>query len=200
MKRKLLSLIVVLGMVLPNTACTVDQALSDIDLVLQTSQVVCSAIGVVAPADSAACALISGVAISGLNIIKTDYDAWKASGATTDMQKLEAAITTLQANLPQELAAAHIVDPHAVSTVTAWVGLVTSSLNDVLSLLPQLNPTPPTPTTRAKAVAAVMPTPESLAARWNNEVCKGDAACTKLVKVHHVHSHFAHVASLGLLK
>jgi hypothetical protein len=169
---------VLLALTLALVACSVDQVLSDIDLVLQTANVVCSTIGVVAPADAAACAAISGAAIAGLTVVKEDYDTWKASGATSDLQKLEDAITTVKTNLEAELQAAHISDPNAVRVVTAWVDLVSSSLTAILNLLPQLQSN--------KAALNGVVTPESLKARWTAEVCGGNAQCGNLVTVHHV--------------
>jgi hypothetical protein len=185
--KKLASSLLILTLLVPSLACSVDTALSDIDLVLQTASAVCSTIGVVLPADAAACAVVAGVATAGVNLVKTDYDAWKASGSTTDLEKLQSAISVLKTNLPAELAAAHITDAAAVRTVTAWVGLVTSSLDAVLALLPKLAANiPPRPSARMNQIAMAMPTPATLKARWDSEVCQGDAVCAAKVKVHKV--------------
>jgi hypothetical protein len=53
--------------------------------------------------------------------IQAAYNAYKASGAVTDLQKLQAALTEVRTNLPAELAVAHISDPEAVAVTTAWV-------------------------------------------------------------------------------
>jgi len=176
----------------PACTFTVDTVLSDIDLVLQTGNVVCSTIGVVAPADSVACQAVATIGITGVNAIKTAYDAYKASGAVTDLQKLQAALAAIKTNLPAELAAAHIVDPAAVAVVTAWVNLVVSTVNDIISLVPQLQvgstATPNQVARRVAVINSAFPTPESLKARWEGEVCHNNVKCGALVKVHHVRS------------
>jgi hypothetical protein len=160
-------------------ACSTDQVLADINMVLQTANVVCSSLGVVAPVEAAACSAIATIASTGLNVIKADYDAWKAQPNATNLQKLQGAIAELKANLPQELAAAHITNPQTQSTVTAWVNLVTSTLDSVLSILPNL-----ATNERRKSIrlTSSFPTPQSIQARWQTEVCKGDPKCGSLVK------------------
>jgi hypothetical protein len=191
------AIILLLASMIVTPACTfsVDTVLSDIDLVLQTGNVVCSAIGVVLPADSAACQAISGVGITGIQAIQTAYDAYKASGAVTDLQKLQAALAAIKTNLPAELAAAHIVDPAAVAVVTAWVGLVVGTVNDIITLIPELQtPASASATTPSRLAARVallgsaFPTPESLKAKWETDVCRGNATCGNLVKVRHIRS------------
>jgi hypothetical protein len=190
-RRTLTALALTLTLLL--AACSagqVDQALSDIDLAVQTASVICTVLGAVAPADAIACQMVAGVATTGLGIIKTDYDAWVASGAVGDLAKLQTAITELQANLPAELAAAHVSSPAAVATITAWVSLITSSLTAVLTVIGEIKAaTPATARLRAAALGAALPTAASLHIRWTTEVCKGDTACGGLVKVHNVHYH-----------
>jgi hypothetical protein len=178
MKSKIgrMGIALILALAIFTVACSVDQVLSDINLLLQTANVIGVAVGAVDPTISAEITLIAGIATTGLSEIKTDYDAWKASGAITDLQKLEAAISVLKTNLPAELAAAHISNPATVAIVTAWVNLVTSTLNDILAILPNLSK-------GAKGAGiSTLPTPQSLQARWQNEVCKGDVKCGSLVK------------------
>lgn len=192
------------------TACnqfSVDTVLSDIDLVLQTGNVVCSSIGVVLPADSAGCSAVASLGITGVNAIKTAYDSYKASGAVTDLAKLQAALAAIQTNLPAELAAAHISDPAAVQVVTAWVGLVTSTVGDIVALVPELQANASTANlsharigARATVIQSAFPTPESLKAKWETNVCKGDKACADRVSVHHVHGKVVHVLTFTLVK
>jgi len=184
---RVLSIGLISVLLMCTVACTVDEVLSDTDLLLQTAAVVCTALGPISPSDSAACSVVANVATVGLGEIQTLYDAWKASGAATDLQKLQAAITALKTNLPQELSAAHITDPRTVATVAAWVKLVTSTLTAILNLLPQLS-TAANSRQRDMALMTSLPKPESLKGRWQTEVCLGNVDCGRMVKVHHIHS------------
>lgn len=162
------------------SACTVDQVLSDIDVALQASQSIIVAVGTISPADAAVVSALTSIAITGLQVIQKDYDDYKASNSTTTLQKISEAIQVLQANLQQNLAAAHISDANTMAKVTAWVNLVSITLVAVSATInASKNPT--------KMSAVALPTPESLHTRWVNEVCNGDKACSKLVKVHKKH-------------
>jgi hypothetical protein len=185
--KKVLGSMVTTVVLLSMVACSVDQILTDLDLVIQTASVICESIGAVSPADSMACAALAGVATTGVNLIKSDYDAWKKSGAQTDLQKLQAAMTTFQANLPQELAAAHIESPVAQQKVTAWANLVVTTVNAVASLLPQLQTGDSAKAQRtsmqARATASNLLLPETIRTRWVAEVCQGDQTCAKRVHI-----------------
>ena len=159
-------------------ACTVDQVLADIDLVIQMTASITTAVGAVSPADAAILNTVVTVATTGLAAVQAAYDTYKASGATTDLAKVQAAIAAVKTNLAQELVAMHITDPAATQKVTAWVNLVTVTLNAVLGLLPQLGVTAGTSQYKVEVIS-----PKALQARWVSEVCKGDAACGKLVKI-----------------
>jgi hypothetical protein len=169
------------------TACNqaqVDLVLSDADLIWQTANSLSIAIGAVSPADAASISVLTSVAISGINVIKADYDTYEADKTASNLQNVQVAIQAVQTNLPQELAALHIVDVTAASKVTAWVSLVTSLLTTILSTIGAVA----TPEgVGQEHVAGMIPTPESLKIRWLNEVCSGDAVCGNLVKVNHKH-------------
>jgi hypothetical protein len=199
---KILSSLLVLVLCFSMVACSVDQALADINLLITTSAVICTAIGQVSPADSAACGVLASVASSGLAVVKTDYDAYKASGATTDLQKINAAVAAINTNLPAELAAAHISDPVVQQKVTAWVKLITATTTAVLELLPQLQ-NAPTKTAKMAVLHSAAGTqslsPEVIKARWASDVCAGEKACAGKVKVQY-HGTLTHVATLGLVK
>jgi hypothetical protein len=163
------------------TACTFDQVISDIDVVIETANAIGSAVGAVSPVDAAVIQGLASTALLGMNTIKTVYDAYKASGAVTDEQKLMAAIQAVQTNLPAELAAAHIDSATAVRIVTAWVNLVVTALTAILNALPSL--TSSTVSTRKKVkLAKSLPTRSSIKAQWANDVCQNDAPCVALVK------------------
>jgi hypothetical protein len=185
MKKVVLGL--VLSICLVTVACTVDQVLTDINLLIQTAGSIGTAIGAVAPADAAIVAGLTSIASKGLTAIQSAYDTYKQTQATTDLQKLDAAIAAVKTNLPAELAAAHVYDPAAQAKCAAWVNLTVTTLDAVSELLPELQ-TAQTATAKAAVVqkAAAKPNlaPETIQARWSKEVCKGDAKCSKLVGTH----------------
>lgn len=177
--KKILSSLLVTALALSMVACSVDQVLADINVVIQIAAGIGSAVGQVSPADSAVVSKFSNIALTGISAVQTAYNTYKASGSSTDLAKVEAAISAVQVNLSQELAAAHITNPESVAKVAAWVNLINSSLAAVIAALPQLQH----PTARiAKQAAANLPTPASLQSRWQKEVCQGDKACGSLVK------------------
>lgn len=177
-KRTLLALVLVFTMF--TVACTADQVIADIDTVIETASVIGAAVGAVAPADAVIIQGLASTALMGLNAVKTAYDTYKASGAVTDLQKLQAAIQSVQTNLPAELAAAHVVNVNAVRIVTAWVSLVVTALGSILNALPSL--TSASVSTRQKVrLAKTLPTKASLKAQWAGEVCQNAAPCVALV-------------------
>jgi hypothetical protein len=175
----------VLCVCLVTAACSVDQVLTDINLLIQTAGSIGSAIGVVAPADAAIVAGLTAVASKGLTAIQSAYDTYKQSQAEGDLAKLDAAIAAVQTNLPAELAAAHVYDPAAQAKCAAWVNLTVTTLQAVTELLPELKTAN---TVQAKAAvvarAAAKPNlaPETIRARWSKEVCQGEKKCSNLVK------------------
>jgi hypothetical protein len=165
-------------------ACTVDQVLADIEVVVQIAASIVPAVGAISPADAAVVQKLSNDATAGVKAIQAAYDTYKASGAATDLTKLQAAINSIQTNLPQELAAAHISDPKTVATVTNWCNLIYSTINAIVVAIPSLNPVPVAAVSAKSAkIPVAFPTAKVIAARWNSEVCQGDEACGKLVKV-----------------
>jgi hypothetical protein len=172
-------------LLLTTTACSVDQVLSTIDVALQTAANLESIVGAVSPADAAALEALTGLATAGLNAIKSDYDTYEASKAQGDLAKLQAAIGALQKNLSLNLAAAKISSATAVEKTTNWVNLINSSLDAVVSTLQAALH----PGALASRNMAQLPTPESLQARWQAEVCAGDAVCGARVKVRKKRAH-----------
>lgn len=158
-------------------ACTVDQVLADINVLIQIASSIGAAVGNVSVSDSAEIQKLSGIASSGIAAIQTAYASYKASGATTDLQKVQAAVSAVQTNLSQELAAAHVTDPISQQKVTNWVNLIYSTLAAVLAALPELQTHPVT----AKAKVAVAITPKTLKSEWDKKVCDGAPACMALV-------------------
>jgi hypothetical protein len=199
MLKKLFSFSLVFALCFSMIACSVDQVLADINVILQMVNALAPAVALVSPPDAAAVGVLVSVGSEGINVIKADYDQWKASGATTDLQKLQAAIATFNSNLAAEMKAAHISSPAAVQTVTKWDAVLTSTTEAILALLPQVTSATDAKAAKLAAASPVALTPEGLQARWVAEVCQGDKKCSSLV-VYHKHGKLAHYASLGNLK
>ena len=168
------------------TACTVDQVLSSLDAVLQTAEGLETAVGAVSPADAAALQLLTGLAVKGIQIIQSDYDTYEKDKTASNLQNIVVAAQTLQATLPQNLAAAHISDASAVQKATAWVNLVTTSVASAVSLIAPAVARSSISAHTVKA-ASLNLSAESIQARWQKEVCVGDTKCGALVKPRHKH-------------
>jgi hypothetical protein len=198
-KNKLISIVSIVALCVAQVACTVDQVLADINVGIQIAGALAPAVTLVSPPDAAICGTLMTIATTGLGIIKTDYDQWKASGAQTDLQKLQGALTVLNSNLTAELNAAHIYSPAARTTVTNWVAVITSTTGAIAALLPEFQAAG-TVTAKAAVIAKapVSLTPDGIRARWVAEVCKGETKCSNLVKVHN-HSAIVRYSTLGMV-
>lgn len=168
-------------------ACTVDQVLADINLAVQAAGSIGLAVGAVSPADASIIAGLSALATKALTVIQQDYDAAKASGAQSDLDKLAADVSAIQANLPAALSAAHIENSAAQQKVTAWVNLTVASVNAVNAYVKQVTPAT---TKNQKATllrtAAADPnlSPDTFEARWSKDVCGGEKKCSGMVRQH----------------
>ena len=182
-------------------SCSVDQALSDVDVVIQIAANLGVAVGNVSPADAAIVQTFTTIATQGVAAVQAAYDTYEKSGATTDLTKLQAAIGAVQVNLSQEFAAAHISDPGTQAKITAWAQLIAASLAALSAALPQLTMqagallNEPTPHVKGSFTQAI-PTPEVLKSRWDSEICLGDTKCAKRVKVHHYHGFLSKIANV----
>lgn len=184
--------VLALFFLLSTVACTADQVLSDIETGLSIAGALAPAVGALSPADAGAVQLLSSLAVTGLQDIQKDYDAWKGSGSSSDLLKLQATANQVKASLPSQLASLRISDPNAVQKVTAWVNLITSSINAVVAAFPPVtaNPAEIRALVAGFGAAAVsLPTPESLKARWASEVCQGNSKCAGLVSAKHARTH-----------
>jgi hypothetical protein len=180
--KKFLSGLLALVLCFSLTACTTDQVFADINVADQIATTILQAVGTVAPGDAAFISELSTIASNGIEVIEADYKTYKASGAATDLAKLQAALTAFQVNLPAALAAVHITDAASAAKVTNWVNLLVTSVAAIVAALPQLTSAQVSAVQKA-SVAVSLPTAKVLQARWASEVCQGDKACGKLVKV-----------------
>jgi hypothetical protein len=186
----ILALTLCLSMTLMTTACNSDQVLADVDVVIQIASSIGEAVGNVSSADAAEIIKFSVIAQTGINAIQADYKTYEKSGASTDLQKLQAAIAAVQSNLTQELQAARISNPAVQDKVVGWVNLIQSSVAAIAAALPQFHSTIygsvalVTVSQKTQVASPSLPTPEELQERWVKEVCKADAKCAKKVKAH----------------
>ena len=209
--KKVFSAVLVVALCFSMVACSSDEVFSLLDVTLQTAASIGAAVGNVSPADEAQIQSVVSIGTGLLNVVQTDYAAYKASGAATDLQKLVAAEQAGQANLAAALAAMHVSNAGTVQTVTNWVALVVSATNAIVTAVGAVQASDLQKleqgidvailpdryefhsegvdgggTAKAQAVTVSLPTPESFQARWLSEVCHGNAACGKKVKVHHI--------------
>lgn len=206
--RKVLLVVVACLLCFSLVACSVDEVLTDVDLALQMTASLETAIGNVSAQDGAALTRMVAIASAGLTAVQKAYTDYEASGAQSDLDKVQALARSLQSNLQNELDAAHITNPATVQKVQAWVSLVTIALQAVLQLSKQVSDNRSSfercaPDGRfsdcmgaAMSFASIssgtvisVPSAALLKARWEKEVCHGDKKCMKLVKPRKVKRH-----------
>lgn len=180
-------LALVSSLCLCSTACTVDRVLDAINVAIQVAASIGSAAGNVSLSDEQTIQNLSTIATGGLNVVQQDYDAYEKSGATTDIQKIQAAVNAVKTNLSNAMAAFHVTDPETQQKVVNWCNLLTGSLSAILSALPAIQ------TSQLQMAAllqyaklnslTVSMSAKTIKSRWDKEVCQGDKSCTKLVRV-----------------
>lgn len=157
-------------------ACTVDQVLVDLKLLTTIAGAIIPALGQLSPADAAAAQKISKIATDGIALVQKNYDAFKASGATSDLQKVQFAVNAVRENLVDELALIKVSNQALVGKVTAWVDLIATTLNAILSVLPQAK------VGGKMTLIGPPPTRAEIKGHWDSDVCGGDNSCAALVK------------------
>jgi len=175
-RRKALLLIFLLTF----TACTVDEVLDTINVAAQVAAEIGAALGPINPVDAAIVTNLSGIASAGVLVLQDIYQQYTANPATTDVGKVLAAVQAAKANLSQALAAAHITDPHTLQVVTAWANLIINTLDAVASAI---EPAQPANTPSGVRMAVIPFSPQAVALAWQEQVCSGNYACSKLVHV-----------------
>ena len=124
-------------------------------------------------ADAATIQNIASQASQDLNLLRTLYNEYEANPSASAIQKIDAAITDINQNLPALLQAAHIADPVLSTRVTAAVNLILTTVSSFAQLIP---PTPGAPTAQKVAVTAAqhkvsIPHADDLKKQWNQQVC-----------------------------
>jgi len=129
---------------------------------------------------------ISVQATKDLTLLQALYNEYEKNPGTDTLQKIQAAIVDIQANLPALLAAAHIADPLLAARVTAAVELVLATVAAFAQLIPPASKATQKRFVLLRAITrpasgqatVTVPTPQDLRQRWNDNVCYGSAACT----------------------
>lgn len=175
-ERKIASSVLVAILCFGLVSCTTDQILADINLLIQIAAEIATAVGSVSPNDGAIINNLSSVASKGMSVVLAAYQEYKKSGATTDLDKVKAAIQSAKDQLAAALAAAHITNPAKVTQINNWANLIIGTLNVILAALPQFQ------ANRKLPKGVIVPTPASIKLQWRMSVCNNDPTCTALVK------------------
>lgn len=153
-------------------ASWIQTALSDLPVLIQMAGSIMSLVALTktgnAPSQQELAAIqqISTVAMNGLQAIQALYNSYTNSNATTTVQEIQAACQALVSNLQQLLTAAQIKDPALLNRISAAVGLIDSTVNTFLALLPKAA----TSRVEAKAINAKLPKPKDLRTAWLQQV------------------------------
>lgn len=143
-------------------ACTTDQILADLNLALQIAGEIAPLVANISPPDGAAMQRVSAIAKQSLQVVLGGYNAYKQSGTANNLQTLQSAIDAFQAEIPAAIAAAQIKDPKSVAKVAAWLNLIYSVIDPILSAIPQARSG-----VNIKAhLAKTLPKPADLKAQW----------------------------------
>src|SRR6185437_7898164 len=144
-KSKIL-LALVLAIALAATGCSaqwINTALQDLPVLTQMALNIATLVTTLAAgqqasaADTAVIQNISAQASRDLNLLQTLYNEYKASPSPTTLQKLQAAISDLNQNLPTMLQSAHISNATLSARITAAVNLILTTVNSFAALMPQ---------------------------------------------------------------
>lgn len=152
-------------------------AIKDLPVLIQEALNIASLVTLVTGAstnDAIVINKISGIAAASLNVIQADYDAYKANPTATNLEKIQSAIAAVQANLPAELAAAHISNPALQVKVQTAVTLILTTVSTFAALIPSAT------AKTAESVPVKPPTPKQLRDQWNSTVCGVDPCKVKL--------------------
>jgi hypothetical protein len=181
-KMKGVILIVALAVLMATSACSaqwVNVALADMPMLAQMALNIVSLSATMQgrplnPADAVAIQNISTEASKDMGLLQTLYNEYKANPTDAGLQKIGAAITTVQQNLPALLASAHISDAVLAQRVTAGVNLILTTVESFAALMPNAGSGNVHAQIEKKAIA--VPSSASLRQQWNDAVC-AEAAC-----------------------
>jgi hypothetical protein len=121
------------------------------------------------PAETAAIQSISAQASKDLNLVQALYTEYKQSPDPATIQKIQAAITDINQNLPALLQAAHIGNAALSAKISAAINLILTTVDSFALLIPAS-------VSQATAVQAsvqksALPHASDLKKQWNQQVC-----------------------------
>jgi hypothetical protein len=121
------------------------------------------------PAEAAAIQNISAQASKDLNLVQTLYTEYKQNPNTATIQKIQAAITDINQNLPELLQAAHIGNAALSAKISAAVNLILTTVDSFALLIPA-NASQGT-SVQASVQKSVLPHAADLKKQWNQQIC-----------------------------
>jgi hypothetical protein len=121
---------------------------------------------------------ISTEASKDLSLLQALYKAYKPNPSADTLQRIESLIQDTNQNLPTLLQAAHISDPALSTRITTAVNLILITVSSFASLIPHAPSSALTRTARRNTVVPraivpnwVVPRPQDLKKKWNEQVC-----------------------------
>jgi hypothetical protein len=117
------------------------------------------------PQEAAAIQAVSAEATRDLSLLDSLYQQYKANPSADTLAKIQGAISEINSNLVQLLAAAHVSNPDLSARVTAAVNLILVTVDSFAALLPNQSPA-----VSARSTVK-LPQPSDLKGRWNKSVC-----------------------------
>jgi hypothetical protein len=120
------------------------------------------------PAEAAAIQNISAQASKDLNLVQALYTEYKQSPNPATVQKIQAAITDINQNLPALLQAAHIGNAALSAKISAAVNLILTTVDSFALLIPA---NASQGAVQASAQKSALPHAADLKKQWNQQIC-----------------------------
>ena len=120
------------------------------------------------PAEAAAIQNISAQASKDLNLVQTLYTEYKQNPNTATIQKIQAAITDINQNLPALLQAAHIGNAALSAKISAAVNLILTTVDSFALLIPA---NVSQSAVQASVQKSALPHAADLKKQWNQQIC-----------------------------
>jgi hypothetical protein len=121
------------------------------------------------PAESAAIQNISAQAGKDLNLVQALYTEYKQSPNPATIQKIQAAITDINQNLPALLQAAHIGNAALSAKISAAVNLILTTVDSFALLIPAN--VSQGAAIQASVQKSALPHAADLKKQWNQQIC-----------------------------
>jgi hypothetical protein len=120
------------------------------------------------PAESAAIQNISAQAGKDLNLVQALYTEYKQSPNPATIQKIQAAITDINQNLPALLQAAHIANAALSAKISAAVNIILTTVDSFALLIPT---NVSQSAVQANVQKSAFPHAADLKKQWNQQIC-----------------------------